>query len=130
MTFKFSVSGGDKTLDKVYNEMINSYQNKDIYNGIYNRFIKDILGNIKIKDLTSNDIDYFYMYLINKNYHGHLYSKNYIHKIMNLLCKILDYGIKCKYIETNLVKIKIYFTKNDWLMLKLPLYLYLGWFYE
>lgn len=113
MTFKLSVSGGDKTLDKVYNEMINNYQNKDIYNGIYNRFIKDILGNIKIKDLTSNDIDYFYMYLINKNYHGHLYSKNYIRKIMNLLCKILDYGIKCKYIETNLAKIKIYFTKND-----------------
>lgn len=31
---------------------------------------------------------------------------------MNLLKKIFDFGIKNKYIEINLVEIKIYFTKN------------------
>lgn len=62
--------------------------------------------------MTSNDIDYFYIYLKNKTHSGKLYSKNYINKIMNLLKKIFDYAIENKYISINLVKIKMYFTKN------------------
>ena len=32
--------------------------------------------------------------------------------IMNLLKNIFDYGIENKYIDTNLVEIKLYFTQN------------------
>ena len=124
MVVKFVMSGGDnKTLDKVYNEMISGHKNKSIYDGLYNNFIKDILGFKNIKDLTSNDIDYFYMYLKNKTYNGHLYSESYIRKVMNLLKNIFDYGIQNKYVNTNLVKIKLYFLKNHWLKCKLSLYL-------
>lgn len=113
MSVKFTISGGsNKTLNKVYKEMINDNKNKVIYDTIYNSFIKDILGDKNIKDLTSDDIDYFYIYLTNKTYGGHLYSKSYIRKIMNLLKKIFDYGIQKKYVDTNLVKVKLYFTKN------------------
>lgn len=113
MVVKFVMSGGDnKTLDKVYNEMISGHKNKSIYDGLYNNFIKDVLGYKNIKDLTSNDIDYFYMYLKNKTYNGHLYSESYIRKVMNLLNNIFDYGIQKRYVGTNLVKIKLYFLKN------------------
>ena len=84
MVVKVFVSGGgNKTLDKVYHEMINSYKTKDLYNILYNNFIKEILGDKKINDLTSNDIDYFYIYLKNKTYNGHFYSENYINKILS-----------------------------------------------
>ena len=44
MVVKVFVSGGgNKTLDKVYHEMINSYKTKDLYNILYNNFIKEIL---------------------------------------------------------------------------------------
>lgn len=112
MIVKLNVSGGDKTLNQVYKEMIHNHKFKENYDRIYNSFIKDILGYKSIKDLTSNDIDYFYIYLTNKTYNGRLYSKSYIRKIMNLLKNIFDYGIKNKYINTNLVKIKLYFTKT------------------
>lgn len=113
MLTKFDISGGNnKTLNKVYKEMIKNHKNKSIYDRLYNNFIKDLLGYKNIKNLTSNDIDYFYIYLTKKTYNGHLYSQNYIKKIMNLLKKIFDYGIENKYIKINLVKIKIYFTKN------------------
>lgn len=113
MVVKFVMSGRvNKTLDKVYNEMMSGHKNKSIYDGLYNNFIKDILGYKNIQNLTSDDIDYFYMYLKNKTYNGHLYSESYIRKIMNLLKKILDYGIKNKYIDINLVKIKLYFLEN------------------
>ena len=102
----------NKTLNKVYQEMIYGNKYKICYDRLYNNFIKDILGDKIISDLTSNDIDYFYDYLKNKTYNGHLYSQSYIHKIMNLLKTILDYGIKHKYIDTNLAKIKLYFIKN------------------
>ena len=92
--------------------MIKGHKNKSVYDGIYNTFIKDILGYKNLKDLTSNDIDYFYIYLTRKTYNCHLYSHSYIKKVMNLLKKIFDFGIKNKYIEINLVEIKIYFTKN------------------
>ena len=107
------LGGGNKTLDKVYQEMIGTYRNKDFYSSLYNKFIKDILGNKNIQDLTSNDIDYFYIYLTNKTHSGHFYSKNYIKKIMNLLKKIFEYGIEKKYVDTNLVEIKLYFLKSD-----------------
>lgn len=124
MVVKFVMSGRvNKTLDKVYNEMMSGHKNKSIYDGLYNNFIKDILGYKNIQNLTSDDIDYFYMYLKNKTYNGHLYSESYIRKIMNLLKKILDYGIKNKYIDINLVKIKLYFLENHWLKFKLSLYL-------
>ena len=90
---KKSILGG-KTLNKVYEEMISSYKNRVIYDSLYGKFIKDTLGNKNINDLTSNDIDYFYIYLTNKTYNGHLYSKSYIYKIMNVLKKIFDYGMK------------------------------------
>lgn len=112
MLVKFVVSEGDKTLNQIYKEMLNKHKIKGIYDGIYNNFIKDVLGYKDIKKITSNDIDYFYMYLTNKTYNGHLYSQSYIRKIMNLLKNIFDYGIENKYIETNLVEIKLYFTKN------------------
>lgn len=113
MLTKFDISGvNNKTLNKVYKEMIKGHKNKSIYDGLYNNFIKDILGYKNIKYLTSNDIDYFYIYLTSKTYNGHLYSKSYIKKIMNLLKKIFDYGIENNYIKVNLVEIKIYFTKN------------------
>lgn len=113
MLTKFDISGGNnKTLNRVYKEMIKGHKCKSVYDGIYNTFIKDILGYKNIKDLTSNDIDYFYIYLTRKTYNGHLYTHSYIKKVMNLLKKIFDFGIKNKYIEINLVEIKIYFTKN------------------
>ena len=112
MIVKLAISGGEKTLNQVYKEMIHNHEYKESYDRIYNNFIKDILGYKRIKDLTSNDIDYFYVYLTNKTYNGHLYSQSYIIKIMNLLKNIFDYGIENKYINTNLVKIKLYFTKN------------------
>ena len=75
MLTKFDISGGNnKTLNRVYKEMIKGHKNKSVYDGIYNTFIKDILGYKNIKDLTSNDIDYFYIYLTRKTYNGHLYS--------------------------------------------------------
>ena len=113
MLVKFVMSGGyNKTLNEVYKEMVSSHKNKSFYDGLYNNFIKDILGYKSIKNLTSNDIDYFYMYLKNKTYNGHLYSKSYIKKVMNLLKNIFDYGIQNNYVDTNLVKIKLYFLKN------------------
>ena len=113
MVVKVFVSGGgNKTLDKVYHEMINSYKTKDLYNILYNNFIKEILGDKKINDLTSYDIDYFYIYLKNKTYNGHFYSENYINKIMNLLKKIFDYAIERKYVDINLAEIKLYFIKK------------------
>ena len=64
MLVKFVMSGGyNKTLNEVYKEMVSSHKNKSFYDGLYNNFIKDILGYKSIKNLTSNDIDYFYMYL-------------------------------------------------------------------
>lgn len=53
-----------------------------------------------------------------KTYNGHLYSQSYIKMIMNLLKNIFDYGIENKYIDTNLVEIKLYFTQNHWLIWK------------
>lgn len=124
MLMKFVISGGDnKTLNKVYQEMMVNHRNRTDYDRLYNNFIKDILGYKKIKNLTSNDIDYFYMYLKNKTYNGHLYSDIYVRRIMNLLKNIFDYGIKNNYVDTNLVEIKLYFTKNYWLKDKLSLYL-------
>ena len=102
----------DKNLNKIYEEMICKNKYKSYYDNLYNNFIKDILGSKNLKDLTSNDIDYFYIYLKNKTHSGKLYSENYINKIMNLLKKIFDYAIENKYININLVKIKMYFTKN------------------
>ena len=62
MLTKFDISGGNnKTLNRVYKEMIKVHKCKSVYVGIYNTFIKDILGYKNIKDLTSNDIDYFYI---------------------------------------------------------------------
>ena len=101
-----------KTLNEIYNEMINGHKNKSIYDGLYNKFIKDILRYKIIYNLTSNDIDYFYIYLAKKTYGGHLYSEKYIKKIMNLLKKIFDYAIEKEYTDINLVKIKLYFLKN------------------
>ncbi len=102
----------NKTLNDIYKEMINKYKSKKYYDKLYNRFIKDIFGEKSIKDFTSNDIDYFYMYLVKKTYNGHLYSQKYIKQIMNLLKNIFDYAIYKKYIKINLVQIKLYFTNN------------------
>ena len=98
----------NKTLNDIYKEMINKYKSKKYYDKLYNRFIKDIFGEKSIKDFTSNDIDYFYMYLVKKTYNGHLYSQKYIKQIMNLLKNIFDYAIYKKYIKINLVQIKLY----------------------
>ncbi len=113
MVVKVIISGGvSKTVNKVYMEMINAYKYKEFYNSLYKNFIKDVIGMKNIKEVTSNDIDYFYAYLKNKTHNGHFYSNSYIKKIMNLLKKIFDYAIEKKYINTNLVEIKLYFIKN------------------
>lgn len=113
MVVKILVSGDkDKTLDEVFEEMSQYYKSMRHYVSLYNNFIKDILGYKNMRDLTSNDIDYFYIYLANKTYSGHFYSKAYIRKIMNLLKNIFDYGIKRRYTDTNLAEIKLYFLKN------------------
>lgn len=108
----FIITDDNMALNKVYQKMIINHKNKNVYDRIYNKFIREMLGHKNIRDLTSNDIDYFYVYLKKKTYNGHLYSQSYIKMIMNLLKNIFDYGIENKYIDTNLVEIKLYFTQN------------------